>query len=77
MRSILNSRYLYGRLNELGLSMVNWPGWEHKGPRALALIAAALLYWAAISVPMELPLQVFFQLLSFQLRSICVGIQVL
>ena len=65
MRSILNSRYLYGRLNELGLSMVNWPGWENKVPRALALIAAALLFWAAISVPMELPLQAFFSTIIF------------
>ena len=65
MRSILNSRYLYGRLNEFGLSMVNWPGWELKIPRAISLLAAALLFWAAISVPMELPLQALFSTIVF------------
>ncbi|MBC3936469.1 UDP-forming cellulose synthase catalytic subunit [Undibacterium sp. CY7W] len=65
MRSILNSRYMYGRLNEFGRSMVNWQGWEAKGPRIVALIFAALLYWTAISVPMDLPLQTLFSTVVF------------
>jgi hypothetical protein len=50
MRSILNSRYLYGRLNEMIQSLVNWSGWEHKGVRIIALILAAAFYWLSISI---------------------------
>ncbi|MET3117726.1 cellulose synthase (UDP-forming) [Undibacterium sp. GrIS 1.8] len=65
MRSILNSRYLYGRLNELGRALVNWPGWELKSTRAVALVLAGMLYWTSISIPLELPYQVLFSVVVF------------
>jgi len=65
MRSILNSRYVYGRLNEIGVLLVNWSGWELKLPRTIATIIAGLLYWTAISVPMDLPLQTLFSIAIF------------
>lgn len=65
MRSILNSRYLYGRLNELSGSLINWPGWERKGPRILAMLIAGALFWAAISIPLELPYQAVFSTVIF------------
>ncbi|MFZ6678244.1 UDP-forming cellulose synthase catalytic subunit [Undibacterium sp. Tian12W] len=65
MRSILNSRYLYGRLNDLGRAMVNWPGWERKTPRFLALMVAVFLYWTSISIPLDLPLQTLFSIIIF------------
>src|SRR5450830_967598 len=65
MRSILNSRYVYGRLNELGLSMVNWPGWGRRAPFIAAVLAAAAMFWAVISIPMELPLQALFSTIIF------------
>ena len=65
MRSILNSRYLYGRLNEFGRLMVNWPGWNSKLSRVSALIVAAVLFWISISMPMELPYQTFFSVVIF------------
>lgn len=65
MRSILNSRYLYGRLNEMIQSLVNWSGWEHKGVRIIALILAAAFYWLSISIPMDLMLQTLFSAAIF------------
>ncbi|MDE2430614.1 MAG: UDP-forming cellulose synthase catalytic subunit, partial [Burkholderiales bacterium] len=65
MRSLINSRYLYGRLNDLGRAMVNWPGWDHKIPRLCALIVAVFLYWSSISIPLELPLQTLFSAIIF------------
>ncbi|MFZ6772763.1 UDP-forming cellulose synthase catalytic subunit [Undibacterium sp. SXout7W] len=65
MRSILNSRYLYGRLNDLGRAMINWSGWEHKLSRIFALIVAVFLYWSSISIPLDLPLQTLFSAIIF------------
>ncbi|MFZ6673837.1 UDP-forming cellulose synthase catalytic subunit [Undibacterium sp. Xuan67W] len=65
MRSILNSRYLYGRLNEFGRTLVNWPGWELKTTRAIALVIAAGLYWTSISIPLELIWQTLFSIVVF------------
>lgn len=65
MRSILNSRYLYGRLNDLGRAMVNWKGWDNKLPKFLALLVAVFLYWSSISIPLDLPLQTLFAAIIF------------
>lgn len=65
MRSILNSRYLYGRLNEVGRQLVKWSGWNLPLSRIIALVVAAFFYWFAISIPLDLPLQAFFSTAVF------------
>lgn len=65
MRSILNSRYLYGRLNDIGRRLVNWSGWNHKFNVILAVAAGAFLYWTTISIPLDLPFQTLFAAIVF------------
>ena len=65
MRSILNSRYLYGRLNELIQSLVDWSGWDSKSVRIAGIVVAAAFYWLSISIPMDLLLQSVFSSVIF------------
>jgi cellulose synthase (UDP-forming) len=62
MKSIINPRYKWGWVNEIGARLTDWHAWDNLLVRALTIAAGTVLFWLAVTVPLSLAWQTAFAL---------------
>lgn len=60
-----DGRYVYGRLNRLAKTVLEWHGWEHRLWRMAIIVVLSLLYLFSVTLPMDLGMQSLYAALVF------------